>query len=538
MSAALPLPAAAAKGGSDAWRALRMLAYYRWAVALALIGLYASGRAPRVIEEVNAPLFALACLIVAIAAVITSVTLVLRSPRLPWQIYLHVGLDIGSLVWLVYAGGGVASGLGVLLITPVAGAATLTSPRVAALLAAIAALGLLGEEMLRYFEFDTPVAGLTQGGLLGSFVFLATLGANALAQRAKLSEEQVARSTLDLANLAQLNEAIIGRMGMGVLVVDSAQRIRLLNRGAARLLGVSTSLQGGRLSQLAPALAELIRVGLERRTENDAVKVEVGEQQLMCHLLPLKEFVPPAVMVYLEDAARMDEQAQQIKLAALGRLTASIAHEIRNPLGAISHAQQLLSEWENSQEEQTRLLEIIGRHSARINQIVEDVLRLSRRENFTPQTLHLRGCLEELARDFCEEHAELQLRFTFDEVPAALEVRADPQHLRQILHNLWDNAVQHSGQAAVEIRHRGGWRNQSGRPFLELRDNGPGVPDGITDKIFEPFFTTAVQDGIGLGLYIVRELCECNRARVNWLSAAKGGACFRITFAALNEWVA
>ncbi|MGH8529030.1 MAG: sensor histidine kinase, partial [Nevskiales bacterium] len=377
------------------------------------------------------------------------------------------------------------------------------------------------------------------GGLLGSLIFLASLAANALAQRAKTSEELAARSHLDLANLAQLNEAIISRMGMGVLVVDSTQRIRLLNRGAARLLGVSQSLTGGKLDQLAPALAARVQANLgQLAAEADAVQIEIGEQRLLCHLVPLKEFVPPALMVYLEDAARVDEQAQQIKLAALGRLTASIAHEIRNPLGAISHAEQLLSDWESSTEERLRLLDIIRRHSSRINQIVEDVMHLSRRENFTPQTLQLREQLERIAGDFREEYEGRDIRFTFDEVPDALEVRADPQHLRQILHNLWDNSVQHSGQPKIEIRHRGGWRNPSGRPFLEVRDNGPGVQPGITDKIFEPFFTTASHGGVGLGLYIVRELCECNRARINWQSRAAGGACFRLTFAAMNEWVA
>ncbi|MGH8529309.1 MAG: sensor histidine kinase, partial [Nevskiales bacterium] len=218
MSAAVPINSTAlAREGGDAWRALRTLAYYRWAVAIAAIGLYLSGRTPRVIEEVNAPLFALACLLVGAVTLLTTITLTLRSPRLPWQIYLHAACDILSLVLLVYAGGGVDSGLGVLLITPVAGAATLTSPRIAALLAAVAALGLLGEETLRFFKYDGTEADLTKGGLLGTLIFLASLAANALAQRAKTSEALAARSHLDLANLAQLNEAIISRMGMGVL---------------------------------------------------------------------------------------------------------------------------------------------------------------------------------------------------------------------------------------------------------------------------------------------------------------------------------
>ncbi len=533
MSAAFPLA-----DERDAWRALRLLTYYRWAVAIAVIGLYVSGRTAQVIEDLNTPLFAFACLLMAGSAVLTSLTLSLRTPGLPWQIYLHVALDIGSLVLLIYAGGGVDSGLGVLLITPVAGTATLTSPRVAALLPAVAALSLLGEETLNYFNHGGTGADLTQGGLLGVLIFLASLAANALAQRARLSEEQAARSHLDLTNLAQLNEAIISRMGMGVLVVDSAQRIRLLNQGAARLLGVSPNLTGGALSQLAPALVARVRAKLEQPSaEGDAVQVELGEQRLLCHLVPLREFVPPALMVYLEDAARVDEQAQQIKLAALGRLTASIAHEIRNPLGAISHAEQLLSDWDNSNEERERLLDIIRRHSSRINHIVEDVMRLSRRENFTPQIVQMRGWLQRIAGDFREEYPGREIQFDFDEVPQGLELRADPQHLRQMLYNLWDNAVQHGGRSPVKISHRGGWRNPTGRPFLEVRDDGAGVAEAIADKIFEPFFTTATKGGVGLGLYIVRELCECNRARVNWLPTARGGPCFSITFAAMNEWV-
>jgi len=232
-----------------------------------------------------------------------------------------------------------------------------------------------------------------------------------------------------------------------------------------------------------------------------------------------------ATLIFLEDTAALAQQAQQMKLAALGRLTASIAHEIRNPLGAISHAGQLLAESAHLDSGEQRLTEIIRDHSQRVNTIIENVLQLSRRGQTNPQTLAIAAWLhnfvDELIR--CEKLTPEQLTLTIE--LDTLNVHIDPGHLHQVLWNLTHNALQHGG-GVLELRLG---LNAAQQPCLEVLDRGTGIAANVEGEIFEPFFTTAAS-GTGLGLYLARELCELNRARLSYEPRRGGGSCFRITF--------
>ncbi|MGH8455344.1 MAG: sensor histidine kinase, partial [Nevskiales bacterium] len=268
------------------------------------------------------------------------------------------------------------------------------------------------------------------------------------------------------------------------------------------------------------------------------VTTEAGDRVLLAHFSRLATQHDAPTLIFLEDAGRISEQAQQMKLAALGRLTASIAHEIRNPLGAISHASQLLSENLPTQAQDSRLLEIIHRHTARINSIVEEMLGLSRRGQSAPQTLSLRPWLEQLAREYRESKPGAAARIDCEMISPGAEIRADPGQLTQVLHNLWDNAASHSGvpverlliQLSADV-----WP-ESGRVYLDIYDNGQGIAPQQAADIFEPFYTTTHR-GTGLGLYIARELCECNHAKLNLVHGSTLGACFRIVFANPAEWL-
>ena len=232
----------------------------------------------------------------------------------------------------------------------------------------------------------------------------------------------------------------------------------------------------------------------------------------------------------------MNARVQQSKLASLGRLSASIAHEIRNPVGAMSHAAQLLAESEALSEDDVRLTEIIQTHSGRVSHIIDNVLQLSRRDSSRPERLVLGEWLRDFAEEFVETLELQEDEFTIDGVPQDLEVRMDRSHLRQVLWNICDNAVKFTSETGgILVEMHGGQMQGEKRPFVEVVDFGSGVDQATADKIFEPFFT-ARSGGTGLGLYISRELCELNRATLVYLDRPGGGSIFRIVFSDPKRW--
>ncbi|MGK0170527.1 MAG: two-component system sensor histidine kinase PilS (NtrC family), partial [Gammaproteobacteria bacterium] len=234
------------------------------------------------------------------------------------------------------------------------------------------------------------------------------------------------------------------------------------------------------------------------------------------------------VLIFLEDASPMTQRVQQLKLASLGRLTASIAHEIRNPLGAISHAGQLLGESESLDSADQRLSQIIQDNCRRMNGIIEDVLQLSRRTPAIRQDLVLRQWLEAFVSELRGGATSNLGLVTFSVQNEALVAPFDSDQLRQVVSNLVENGLRHSGDSGV-VTLSAGVTKESQRPFLDVLDEGDGIADSDRDQVFEPFFTTRA-DGTGLGLYIARELCEINQASLRLLPSERG-CLFRITFA-------
>lgn len=242
------------------------------------------------------------------------------------------------------------------------------------------------------------------------------------------------------------------------------------------------------------------------------------------------------MMIFLEDSTELAERVQQTKLAGLGRLSASIAHEIRNPVGAISHAGQLLAESEKLGDEERRLTNIIHDHCSRVNSIIKNVLQFSRRDRTEPEQLDLARWLTGFVTEFAASVEVDAERFGVDVEADQLVVRMDPSHLHQALWNLCENALHHAaGSEGPVLALRAGRLPNSGRPFLEVLDRGPGIDEKYRDNVFEPFFTGA-KDGTGLGLYIARELAECNRASLIYRPRDGGGSCFRIVFADPARW--
>ena len=514
---------------TEDWRAIATLNAYRGLIGFGLVTLLLFAQAGHLFDVVMPDVFRSACLAYLALWVLSLVAALTRTPPLRAQVLFAVAVDVVFFTTLVLAGTGVAGGLGMLLIAPLSAAGMLLPARLAFLLAACAAIGVLGQEALRPLQIEGARSAFVQAGILGVLFFLSVGLSHWLARRAREGEALAAERAGEVQDLAALNRHIIQHMEIGAIVVDADRRIRLINDAAVRLLDLTeTAPQNASLTRVAPAVDEALSHWLQTSAGGIDTLQASGRA-----LLPLFSRLGTArdalVLISLEDALRQSEQAQQLKLVSLGRLTSSIAHEIRNPLGAISHAGQLLAETATLDADGRRLLDIVHRHTRRIDDIIDSILGLSRRSETTRRTIALADWLASCVNDYREYNARAP-DFEIVGIDAALCIEFDPGHLRQVLFNLWDNAQRHArrDETALRVRLRG-HHSRSGLFGLDVADNGPGLGADISDRVMEPFFTTA-REGTGLGLHIARELCEANRARLAPV-AESDGACFRIVFA-------
>ena len=430
-------------------------------------------------------------------------------------ISLQVLLDILFLSLLMAVSGGYRSGLPVLMMVVLAGAGLVGEGRMVLFYAAMATLAVLVENGWRMVADSQPVDFFAVGLVCIGF-FGVGLAARLLAVRALSNESLAAERGLALAKQQAVNERIIEDMSDGVVVLDGAGRVRQSNPQARALLG-STLPDQGAFAKLAPELA----AGVEesRVTGGRPVWVTCG-RLLRCRALGagLGTVEGGDTLVYLEDFEEIQRQTQQVKLAALGRLTASMAHEIRNPLSAVTHAADLLKE-ERRGEMQARLIRIIHDNARRIESLVKDVLALGRRDTAMPEAIPLEPYLADLVEELALQEAGRGV-FALD-IPAGLTLAIDRAHLHQILGNLLTNARRYCGGGAGAVRVSGEALSD-GRTALHIEDDGPGIAAEHVQSVFEPFFTTHSK-GIGLGLYIARELAEANGASLE-LRENSGGA--------------
>lgn len=512
---------------SVTWRPLRFLTLYRLTLAGLLTTLFFTLPASKSLGSEYPWLFGVTCLGYLSFALVAGFAARLRRPGYRVQVFAQVLVDILAIVLLIHAGGGLESGLGILLILSVAVGGLLLPGQMAYFFAAVATLSVLGEFGLSLLQAPGSYSeDFTRAGLLGATLFTTAVIAHLIARRIRDTEALAEQRGVDLANLARLNEHVIQRLQSGILVVDEQGQVRLMNDTAWVMLQAPRERGGGHLQRLEPELArQLQRWHDEPGYSPDIFTPARSQASLMPRFTALGKQRGGATLIFLEDTAALAQQAQQMKLAALGRLTASIAHEIRNPLGAISHAGQLLAESAHLDAGEQRLTEIIRNHSQRVNTIIENVLQLSRRGQTNLQDLSMADWLHDFADELirCENLAPERLTLTLQ--IDDLNVRIDPGHLHQVLWNLTHNALQH-GDGTLELRLG---LNAAQQPCLEVLDRGAGIAADVEGHIFEPFFTTAAS-GTGLGLYLARELCELNRARLSYEPRPGGGSCFRITF--------
>jgi two-component system sensor histidine kinase PilS (NtrC family) len=520
------------------WRVLGLLNLYRVLVPLVLIGLFSLGGARGI--GVTAPQIFFGTAIFYLCFGLGNVILVRRRlGSVLLQTILQATVDMAVSLVLLHTWGGVVSGLGLLFLLPVGGLAFLLTPRSALFLAAVAAIAVLADTIWQQLAGHTDVASYATAGLLGIVLFTIAGAASFVASRMRESEDLVRQKDLDLANLADLSQYIVQHLRESLLVVDAADKIRLINESAAEILGDNHAVPGALVGEVSPRL--LYSLTTWRQSERgmnspSSFVAADGARVIQPHFAPLGGNSPGPTLIFLEDTSLMAERVQQGKLAALGRLSASIAHEIRNPVGAMSHAGQLLAESPSIGPDERRLTDIIRNNSERVSTIINNVLQLSRREATKPTRLTLSDWIEEFLGEFCETMQVPEAQIAVHEDADDLEVRIDPSHLHQVVWNLCDNAIKYGeARAGISLEIKLGRLNPSNRPFLEVADRGPGIELQAVDRIFEPFFTGR-KGGTGLGLFIARELCQLNRAILLYEPRSGAGSVFRIVFSDPQRW--
>ncbi len=508
------------------WRSLFFLNLYRITVAGLLLATWTLMAKRQSWAEYDAHLFGSAAAVYFLAGVVSLVFAKLQWPRFNRQLTLQVVGDILTITTLMYASGGVRSGFGLLLVVAIAAASLVSQGRLAMFYAAMASIAVLLEQSWELLAGSDKSIDYTHAVMLSLSFFATALLAHTLARRSQESEALASQRGVDLANLAEVNQLIIRDMPDGVLVVDQQLRLRQLNEQARTLLALPAAVgENALLDDHAPALAALLSNWMAGSLDGEGNhKLTIAGRDLQLRIAQVGAGREQGAVVFVSDLSQLQSQAQQLKLAALGRLTANIAHEIRNPLSAISHAAQLLLEDAAQDATQQRLLNIVGANVQRLDNMVQDVLQLNRRDRARPVVIDLDAFLKEFHAQFCQTEGIPDGAFTLGSTDGTPSLLFDPNQLQQVLWNLCRNAWRHSTKTSGSVKLMLG--STGTRVQIDIVDDGPGVGSESLAHLFEPFFTTEAS-GTGLGLYIARELCEANGAWIEYIAPARG-AMFRI----------
>lgn len=529
---ATPAPRAAAVADSSfTWNALRFLNIYRLLLAGLLFAFSLPETHLKPFGEFAPPLFASLSAFYLVFAVTCGFALLWRWPPLRHQIFIQVLIDIAAITLLMHASGGVGSGLGILLGVVVAGGSLFMPGRIAIFFAAVAALSTLAAAVYMDMQTTAAPSNYSLAGMLGASYFATAILTQYLARSARASEALAAQHATDLANMQQLTEYIIDRMQTGIMVLDAHGTVRLMNESAAHMFGFSRSAAAYPITEIDPDLARQYHAWKnDPHISARIIRPTSVSADIQPRFAKLGSGTAAGVLIFLEDVSAISQQAQRLKLASLGRLAASIAHEIRNPLGAISHAGQLLKESAALNTEDSRLTDIICDQSVRVNNIISNVLQISRRDRTQQADIALKFWLEEFTIQLVQTHNLTDNDIAIEHGASDISVHADPGQLHQILWNLCENGLRYSApcqQPRLTLICDPGPATAS--PHLDVINLGPTIAPEVVQTIFEPFFTTE-PTGTGLGLYIARELCELNQARLSYIPTPEG-SCFRITFA-------
>jgi len=509
------------------WRSLYYFNLYRMVLAGVLLTV-ASLRSEHTVLGGEWPqLFLAAAISMALMSVINLLTISLGKPDFTIQARLQFLMDLLLLILLMHASGGINSGLGLLMVVSVAGSGVVHHGKQALFFAAVASLLVLIGQSLRSLNGISGPDSFTAVGLLGIALFATAAAIYGLAERSRSSATLAHQQALDLAELRNLNELVIEHLDTGVMILDHQLQIHNLNRQARELLQVKIPVSGSLpLSQANLPLSRVLDAIQSGTTDNPVLRLQPVDRPVAIRLLNTS-FGP---LLFLDDVEMANTRAQQMKLAGLGRLSAAIAHEIRNPLSAITQAAELLTETLSTSPQDQRLISIIREHAERINHIIESVLFLGRQQLHQQTDIALRKWLQQFVSSFCANH---QLpKSVFQITGPETRILFNPEHLQQVLLNLGENALRHGQSLPASksrIRLNISRNPATAAPQLSVCNPGQQLPATTVEHLFEPFFTTHRQ-GTGLGLYLCRELCEANASSLRYLDRDDETVCFQIQF--------
>jgi len=507
----------------QAWLLLKVFLGYRLILAGLFVSLFYSDTNASLLGTYDSKLFTYSSQSYLILSIISGVCIVWRLISYTTQAQLLIVTDILILTLIMHASGGVNSGMGVLLAVSIAAGGLLIGGRCAMFFAALASLAVLAEQIIADYMHSFNSTSYTNSGMLGAAFFTIALLSYILAKRSEQILQLADQQKRTITKLEDLNKYIIQHLQSGIIITNKEQNIQMANESALRL--VNLAVLPVNLSDISSHLSRAFQTWLADPEQNLVLLELSNQSQVHSRFMPLPTGNEFFYMIILEDIALYNQQVQQSKLASLGRLTASIAHEIRNPLGAISHAGQLLAENSLLSVQDKRLAEIIQTHSVRVNHIIEDILQLSRRTDSRREQIDLQPWLDNYLENFTLEHAVDRDVFRLSYPVEAVCVLIDPGHLRQIMDNLCRNALRHGKPEAGPIILQVFFLQQA--PCITIIDNGAGISSEQQLHLFEPFFTTS-SSGTGLGLYISRELAELNQAKLNYYLTDDKRSCFRL----------
>lgn len=527
------------KSMPDAWYGLRLFNYYRGLLALFFITIYLNGWLLKLIPGgfAHPELFITTSVLYLSASLVFIASIIRRKPGLDTQVIVQTVVDLCCIIVLMHSTGGIRTGLGMLLIISISMTSLFLHKRVTILFAAISALAIIAEQIYSQIIYINYSPAYTQAGLLGILIFISAFLTAYTAKRLKESEKIAEETSQELETVVQMNEHIIKSMRTGIIVIQNNGHILMANNAALELLGNITIDSTTNIKDIS---LELYRRFFDWNTNNTQINQPIQQAQGLPDIQPGFSHIDQSTntddkhhgrtLVFLEDATQLAQRFQQVKLASLGRLTASIAHEIRNPLAAINHAGQLLGE-STIDEADKKLTSIINTQVKRLNGIVENVLQLSRQQRGTPETINLHQWLVQFREEFIASHNLQAYQIQIKIIPSSIDISFDASQLHQVMWNLCSNVLNHSKIECsnIMINIHGETDSNTNQPYIDIIDNGPGIDKETQPHIFDPFFTTSAE-GTGLGLYITKEVIESNRAKIRHISPPTGGTCFRIYF--------
>ena len=509
----------------QAWSLLNIFFIYRFIIASLFVILFYSQMGGNLFNINNLSIYGLSSQLYWLFAVFSGSCLYWRFISYAYQAQIVIFADIVFITLLMHASGGVNSGIGILLVVSIAAAGMLIGGRCAILFAALASLSVLSEQLYSLHLHELDYKAFRYAGMLGASFFTIAFLSYVLAQRTEQSEVLAFKHQQTIANLEELNQSIIQHLQSGVVISDAQQQVTLYNKATVAFINPNNkSFRPQTLTDISSELSQYFTGWLKDKSQDFVLITFSNQNQVHCRFSLLKTKHQIFYLMLLEDLGFYNQRLQQSKLASLGQLTASIAHEIRNPLGAISHAGQLLSESMDLSLQDIRLTEIIQSHCLRVNKIIEDVLQLSRREPSEREKIELYAWLKKYLYEFIMQSGCHVRSFVIQNKKEKLFVYMDEGHLKQILDNLCSNALKYGSTKKYKIILEIDLFNEL--PCLKVFDHGSKIDSEVVKNLFNPFFTTS-STGTGLGLYISKELAELNQASLTY-RLINGENCFML----------